>query len=381
MSDGDARGAEAPTPEVLEAVEARFRAELAEAAARPGLEALLALRSAYLGPKGQLTGLLRSVGKLPPEVRREAGASTNRLKQALEADLGALIEAREAEAREAELRKSRLDLTLPARRARPSGKVHPVNRLVGEMTDIFLRMGFSVARGPEVELDAYNFGKLNFPEDHPARDMQDTFFVLGPEQGGKAEADARDEALAEGRLLRTHTSPVQIRSMELMGAPIRIISPGRVYRCDADATHSPMFHQIEGLWVDEGVSLGHLKGVLSSFVAALFGERAMRLRPSFFPFVEPGVEVDIACVFCGGSGIREDAGGRGPCRPCKQSGWMEVLGAGMVHPNVLSACSIDPERFTGFAFGLGVDRLAMLRYEVDDISHLYRGDARFLAQL
>jgi phenylalanyl-tRNA synthetase alpha chain len=237
-----------------------------------------------------------------------------------------------------------------------------VNRLVEEMTDIFRRMGFTVARGPEVELDAFNFGKLNFPEDHPARDMQDTFFVHGPEETEAAEG---------GRLLRTHTSPVQVRAMEARGAPIRIISPGRVYRHDADATHSPMFHQVEGLWVDEGVSMSHLKGVLHSFVAALFGERALRLRPSFFPFVEPGVELDIACVFCGGGG----------CRVCKRTGWMEVLGAGMVHPNVLEACGVDAERFTGFAFGLGVDRLAMLRYQIDDIALLYRGDARFLAQL
>ncbi len=347
----------APTPEVLSAVEAEFAAELGTAAT---LDALQALRSSFFGPKGKLTGLLRSVGRLPPDVRRSAGAATNELKQRLDAQLSSILAEREAEAREAELRRSRLDMSLPGRRTRPFGRVHPVNRLIAEMTEIFARMGFSVARGPEVELDAYNFEKLNFPADHPARDMQDTFFVAGPDGAPSVEM-----------LLRTHTSPVQIRAMEASGAPIRIISPGRVYRCDADATHSPMFHQVEGLWVDEGVSMAHLRGVLNRFVAALFGARPIRLRPSFFPFVEPGVELDIRCVFCEGDG----------CRVCKHTGWMEVLGAGMVHPRVLAACGVDDERFTGFAFGLGVDRLAMLRYQIDDIALLYRGDARFLRQL
>ena len=363
----------APTPEVLAAVEARFRTALKDAESSPHSEALASLKSLYFGPKGEVTSLLRSVGKLPAEARREAGSATNRLKQTLEKALGERLAAREAAAREAELRQSRLDLTLPGRRARPLARIHPINRLIEEMTDIFQRMGFEVARGPEVELDAYNFEKLNFAPDHPARDMQDTFFVWGREQRGSSSEDPE-------LLLRTHTSPVQIRAMEAQGAPLRIISPGRVYRCDADATHSPMFHQIEGLWIDRGVSMGHLKGVLESFVAALFGTRAMRLRPSFFPFVEPGVELDIGCVFCGGSGIVPGSEGES-CRVCKGTGWMEVLGAGMVHPNVLSACGVDAEIYTGFAFGLGVDRLAMLRYEIDDIAHLYRGDARFLGQL
>lgn len=349
-----------PTPEVLSDVEARFRAALGEATSSEGVDDLIALRSSFLGPKGELTLLLRSVGKLPPEDRRDAGANTNKLKQALGTALDEVLEARERAAKEEELRRSRQDLTLPGRRAMPFGRVHPVNRLVEEISDIFARMGFSVARGPEVELDLFNFEKLNFPDDHPARDMQDTFFVHGKDEGAPTD-----------RLLRTHTSPVQIRAMEAHGAPIRVISPGRVYRFDADATHSPMFHQIEGLWVDEGISLAHLKGVLESFVAALFGQRPLRLRPSFFPFVEPGIEVDIQCVFCDGDG----------CRVCKQTGWMEVLGAGMVHPNVFTACGVDPEKYTGFAFGLGVDRLAMLRYAIDDIAHLYRGDARFLGQL
>lgn len=370
MSKGSETEVEAPTESALAAVEGRFREALSEALAAEGVEALEALRSTYFGPKGQLTAMLRSVGRLPPQERRDAGARTNKLKQKLEAELSEVLDQRAAAAREAELRGTRFDLSLPGRRNRPLGRVHPVNRVMADIVRIFERMGFSVARGPEVETDGYNFEKLNFPADHPARDMQDTFFVRGRDEGDEL-------APSPERILRTHTSPVQIRSMEAQGAPIRVISPGRVYRWDSDATHSPMFHQVEGLWIDEGVSLAHLKGVLESFVAALFGERALRLRPSFFPFVEPGLEVDIACVFCEGTGHRGEA----PCRVCKTTGWMEVLGAGMVHPNVLEACGVDAERFSGFAFGLGVDRLAMLRYQIDDIAHLYRGDARFLGRL
>ena len=347
-----------PTPEVLTEVESDFASALE--GARGDGEALQRLRSEYFGPKGRMTGLLRSVGQLPPAERRNAGQNTNKLKQKLEAGLTEAIEAQEASAREAELQKSRLDMSLGGRLNRPRGAFHPISRMIREITDIFTRMGFSVATGPEVETDWYNFEALNFPPEHPARDMQDTFFVRAP--------DAR---AIKSLVLRTHTSPVQIRSMEATGAPIRVIAPGRVYRCDEDRTHSPMFHQIEGLWVDSGISLAHLKGVLSSFVNALFGERGVRFRPSFFPFVEPGVEVDIECVFCSGQG----------CRVCKHTGWMEILGAGMVHPAVLENCNVDPERFTGFAFGLGVDRVAMLRWQIDDLAHLFRSDVRFLGQL
>lgn len=347
-----------PTPEVLTAVESDFASALAEA--KGDGEALQRLRSQYFGPKGRLTGLLRSVGQLPPADRRAAGQNTNQLKQRLEASLTEAIESQEAAARAADLQAGRLDMSLSGRPDRPTGAFHPITRIIREMTDIFARMGFTVATGPEVEADWYNFEALNFPPEHPARDMQDTFFVKPP--------DAR---AMKALVLRTHTSPVQIRTMEAEGAPIRVISPGRVYRCDEDATHSPMFHQIEGLWVDEGISMAHLKGVLSSFVNALFGERGVRFRPSFFPFVEPGVEVDIECVFCNGRG----------CRVCKQTGWIEVLGAGMVHPAVLENCNIDSERFTGFAFGLGVDRVAMLRWQVDNLAHLFRSDVRFLGQL
>ncbi len=339
-------------------MEQTFRSELE--AARSDPDALSQLRSQYFGPKGRVTGLLRSVGQLAPELRREAGQNTNKLKNALEGELKQILDHLAAEEKERELRRNRLDMSLSGRATRPLGAIHPVNRVIYEMTDIFHRMGFDVRSGPEVELDWYNFEALNFPADHPARDMQDTFFVQPPDERSQREL-----------LLRTHTSPVQIRSMEKEGAPIRIISPGRVYRCDDDASHSPMFHQIEGLWVDEGVSMAHLKGVLTSFISALFGKRSVRFRPSFFPFVEPGVEVDVQCVFCDGEG----------CRVCKQTGWMEILGAGMVHPAVLEACKIDPERFTGFAFGLGIDRVAMLRWHVDDLAHLFRSDLRFLEQI
>ena len=349
-----------PTPEVLAQLEAAFGAELSEAEARAALAALQALKSRYFGPKGTVSLLLRAVGKLPPEARRDAGQSANQVKRGLEARLEAILGGLEAQAREAALLRARLDMTLPGRAPVPRGAIHPVNRVIREMTDIFHRIGFEVATGPEVELDWYNFEALNFPPDHPARDMQDTFFVRPP-----------DAARVRDLVLRTHTSPVQIRAMEARGAPIRIISPGRVYRHDSDATHSPMFHQIEGLWVDEGTSLAHLKGVLSSFINAMFGERPMRLRPSFFPFVEPGVEVDMQCMLCDGAG----------CRLCKATGWLEILGAGMVHPKVLDNCKIDSERYTGFAFGLGVDRIAMLRWKLDELGHLFRSDVRFLTQI
>jgi phenylalanyl-tRNA synthetase alpha chain len=307
--------------------------------------------------------LSRGVGQLPPEERPAAGKEINRVRQALDGALTQAIAALESVERDRELRRSRLDMTLPARALHDGGAVHPVNRVMNEVVDVFARMGFEVASGPEVELDFFNFEALNFPKDHPARDMQDTFFVKSPEER-KPER--------EGPIvLRTHTSPVQVRAMQGRGAPIRIISPGRVYRCDSDATHSPMFHQVEVLCVDEGISFAHLKGVLTSFLNTFFGNRAVRFRPSFFPFVEPGTEVDMQCVMCSGSG----------CRLCKGTGWMEILGAGMVHPNVLESCGIDPEKYTGFAAGMGVDRIAMLRWSIDDLAHLFKGDVRFLGQI
>jgi phenylalanyl-tRNA synthetase alpha chain len=345
-----------PTPDVLQRSEADFEAALGDA---HDLEGLMAVRSRFFGPKGRLTLLLRSVGQLPPEARREAGQNTNAVKRRLEAQLDARIGEEERQAKEAELRKDPLDLTLPGRRPVPAGVEHPTIRTMEKMIDVLVRMGFQLADGPEVETDWYNFEALNFPPDHPARDMQDTFFVKGR---GLAEPDL---------VLRTHTSPVQIRMMQAQGAPIRIIAPGRVFRCDSDATHSPSFFQVEGLMVDEGISMAHLKGVLQSFINQMFGRRPARFRPSFFPFVEPGVEVDMQCARCDGAG----------CRLCKMTGWMEILGAGMVHPAVLEACGVDAERFTGFAFGLGVDRIAMIRHSIDDLGHLFRSDVRVLEQL
>jgi phenylalanyl-tRNA synthetase alpha chain len=345
---------DAPTPEALSRAEAEFVDAEGQA---QGLEELLEVRSRFFGPKGRITQLARGVRELDPAERRQAGQNVNRLKRELETRLDHRIRALEEQARQAELRKDPLDLTLPGRPPTYRGGLHPTTRAIEEMIEIFGHMGFDIATGPEVETDWYNFEALNFPPDHPARDMQDTFFVAPRQPHTRL-------------VLRTHTSPVQVRTMLAEGAPCRIISPGRVFRCDSDATHSPSFFQIEGLWVDEGISMAHLKGVLQSFINAMFGERAARFRPSFFPFVEPGVEVDMQCVFCEGAG----------CRVCKRTGWLEILGAGMVHPAVLESARIDPEKYTGFAFGLGADRVAMLAYQVDDLGHFFRSDLRVLEQ-
>jgi phenylalanyl-tRNA synthetase alpha chain len=360
MSESVANLERVPTEGVLKDVENAFRRRFEEATRSPGVDALRRLRSDYFGPKGEMTTLLRTVGRLPPESRKEAGQSANALRRRLETILEEGLELREASARDEALRRERLDMTLPGRPMAVPGSLHPIPRIMQEIVDVLAGLGFTVAHGPEVELDAYNFEALNFPKEHPARDMQDTFFVESPV--GQPSKDL---------LLRTHTSPVQIRTMLRQGAPLAVVSPGRVYRCDDDASHSPMFHQVEALCVDEGISMAHLLGTLERLIGSLFGQRPLRLRPSFFPFVEPGVEVDMQCVFCDGAG----------CRVCKETGWMEILGAGMVHPNVLRASKVDPERYTGFAFGIGVDRVAMLRHRIDDLSLLFRSDVRFLSQL
>jgi len=310
------------------------------------------LRVRFLGRQGELTQLLRSLGKLPPDERPLVGAAANEAKRELEA----LLDARLAEARDAERararRQQRLDLTLPGRRP-PVGAVHPLTRVHDEIVTIFVGLGFSVAEGPEIETDYYNFEALNFPLDHPARDMQDTFFLPGD------------------RLLRTHTSPVQIRTMQAQRPPVRIICPGTVYRRDADVTHSPMFTQVEGLAVDRHVTMADLKGTLELFARAMFGPRSrIRFRPSFFPFTEPSAEVDVLCFLCGGEG----------CRVCRQSGWLEILGSGMVHPQVLRNVGYDPEEVTGWAFGMGIERIAMLKYGIDDIRLFFENDLRFLRQ-
>ena len=316
------------------------------------LTALDAVRVAALGKKGSITGALKSLGNLAPEERREAGARINRAKE----QVGAAIDARRAALEQAELARKlaagAIDVTLPGR-GESQGGVHPVTRTRFRIEEIFRQAGFSVAEGPEVEDDFHNFEALNIPADHPARAMHDTFYF------------------GDGRLLRTHTSPVQIRAMQKQPMPIRVIAPGRVYRCDSDVTHTPMFHQVEGLVVDASVSFANLKAMLSGFVEQFFERpRALRFRPSYFPFTEPSAEVDIQCVLCDGSG----------CRVCKQTGWIEVLGCGMVHPNVLVACGVDPSRWQGYAFGMGIDRMAMLRYAVNDLRLFFENDLRFLRQ-
>ncbi|RKI41747.1 phenylalanine--tRNA ligase subunit alpha [Corallococcus sp. AB004] len=322
-----------------------------------------ALRIRYLGKKGELPAVLGGMGKLPPDERRALGEIANTVKAELEQLLSDATKRAEEAALEAQLKGPKLDVTLPGRAVLPGGR-HPVSRTMEDIVRTFARLGFEVAVGPEIELDYFNFEALNLPKDHPARDMQDTFYVDEPSLGHAKKADSPS-------LLRTHTSPVQVRHMLSRKPPIRAVMPGRVYRRDSDITHTPMFHQVEGLLVDKDVSFAELKGTLDAFVKAFFGsETRTRFRPSFFPFTEPSAEVDVTCASCGGKG----------CRVCKQTGWLEVLGSGMVHPNVFTAAGYDPKEVTGYAFGMGVERLAMLRYGIDDLRMMFENDARFLAQ-
>jgi phenylalanyl-tRNA synthetase alpha chain len=335
------------TSEVVKNLETAALQEIQGANTPDDLELL---RVKYLGRKGALTTILRGLGKLDPEVRRSVGQEANRAKVALEEVLEQALRALKEAARRAA--GSTVDVTLPGRRAL-RGRLHPLNQIMAEVCDIFLHLGFEAVEGPEVELDWYNFEALNLPPDHPARDMQDTFYFT------------------DKVLLRTHTSPMQIRTMEKRRPPVRIIAPGKVYRRDSDITHSPMFHQVEGLLVDKGITFADLKGVLTAFVHQMFGpEVGVRFRPSYFPFTEPSAEVDIECVICRGEG----------CRVCKTTGWLEVLGSGMVHPAVFEAVGYDPETYTGFAFGLGIERIAMLKYGIDDIRLFFDNDLRFLRQ-
>ena len=319
--------------------------------ASDGIAALDEIRVQWLGKKGVLTEQLKALSALPAAERPSAGARINTLKSRLHE----AIEARRAElerrAVEAELTRGAIDVTLPGRGERLGG-VHPITLTRLRIEAIFRRAGFSIEEGPEIENDFYNFEALNIPANHPARAMHDTFY------------------LKDGHLLRTHTSPVQIRAMQTQEPPIALIAPGRVYRVDSDVSHSPMFHQVEGLFVDEGVSFANLKAILQRFMEAFFEQSlSMRLRASYFPFTEPSAEVDITCVLCKGSG----------CRVCKQTGWLEIAGCGMVHPRVFEACGIDAERYTGYAFGAGIERLAMLRYRVNDLRLFFENDLRFLA--
>jgi phenylalanyl-tRNA synthetase alpha chain len=326
---------------------------------------LRALKAEILGKKGELTAALRSLGQAPPEQRKAIGERVNVAKAEVEGAFEARLTALFAAARRAELEAPPFDLTLPARIGVPRGHLHPVTRVKWEILDIFRSLGFSIAWGPEVDLEQNNFERLAFPPDHPATDMQDTFWV-----------DVKGATAGVRALLRTHTSTVQVREMSTRQPPLAVVSGGPVYRRDDDVTHSPMFHQIEGFLVDERTSFAELKGVLSEFARRLYGaDCAVRFRPSYFPFVEPGAEMDVSCVFC-----RPDDGSRASCRVCKASGWLEVLGSGMIHPSVFRHCGIDPERYRGFAFGMGVDRVAMLRYGVPDIRLLFDNDPRFLSQ-
>jgi phenylalanyl-tRNA synthetase alpha chain len=326
----------------------------AAVAAAASLQDLDKARVRYLGKKGALTEQLKSLGRMTAEERPAAGQRINQAKQAVQEAIEARRQRLERSALDERLAAEAVDVTLPGR-GQETGSLHPVTRTLERIERMFASIGFEIAEGPEVEDDFHNFEALNIPAQHPARAMHDTFYF------------------PDGRLLRTHTSPVQIRVMQHQQPPLRIIAPGRVYRCDSDLTHTPMFHQIEGLLVDERVTLSDLKGTLEDFLRRFFEREDLptRFRPSYFPFTEPSMEVDIQCVMCGGEG----------CRVCGQTGWLEVLGCGMVHPNVFAHVGIDSERYTGYAFGLGVERLAMLRYGINDIRLFFENDLRFLEQL
>lgn len=314
---------------------------------------------------GELAALLKLMPRLPGDRRRDLGQAANRLKREVEGAFEDALAALARAAREAELAAPPLDPTLPGRWVRP-GRQHPITRVAHDLLDIFQSLGFDVAAGPEADLHDHNFGKLGFEPDHPATDMQDTFFL-----------HRVDGNLGDSTLLRAHTSTVQVREMQRRTPPFAFVAPGAVYRRDDDITHSPMFFQLEGLLVDRDVSMAHLKGALEAFVHRLFGPQTpIRLRPSYFPFVEPGAEVDVGCVFC--RPWEGDAARTAACRTCKGTGWLEILGCGMVDPVVFTNCGIDPERWTGFAFGFGIDRIAMLRYGISDIRLLYENDVRFL---
>ena len=331
-------------------IESRVLAELGALADGASLEDL---RVRVLGRKGELTGLLRSLGQAPAEERPKLGQMVNLAREKLEKAIEERAEQLRGAAKEARLKAEAIDVTLPGR-ARSAGSLHPMFLVQDQLLTIFTGMGFEVVEGPEVEFDHYNFELLNLPKNHPARDAQDTFYI--------------DDEI----VLRTHTSPVQARVMTTRKPPIRVVCPGRVYRVDeCDATHSPVFHQLEGLVVGEGISMGDLRGTLDLFARKLFGEDIRtRFRPSFFPFTEPSAEFDVSCAACNGSG----------CRICKGTGWIEVLGCGMVNPKVLEMCGIDPVRYTGFAFGMGIERLTILKYNVPDMRYFYENDLRFLAQ-
>jgi len=335
--------------EEIKKLEKNFFQELKNANTKEEVESL---RVSYIGRKGKVTELLKKIPTLPPEKRKEFGKACNELKSTVEKALKEKLQRIKEEEKRRRVEKERIDVTLPGRKPQV-GNLHVVTKTLKEIVRVFTSMGFGIAEGPEIETDFYNFEALNIPKGHPAREMQDTFYIT------------------EDLVLRTHTSPVQIRVMEIQQPPIQIIAPGKVYRKDADVTHTPMFHQIEGLMVDTKVTFADLKGILELFLKEIFGaETKVRFRPSYFPFTEPSAEVDIGCVICGGKG----------CKVCKGTGWLEILGCGMVDPAVFKAVGINPEQYQGFAFGMGVERIAMLKYGIDDLRLFFENDLRFLRQ-
>ena len=328
------------------------KAFLDEIAAVTDLAALQQIKSRFTGKKGLLTEKLKALSALSPEEKRSYGKLVNEIKEFIEGTVREKELALKEIEKENRLLNEKIDITLPGKPVL-FGRKHPINQILSEIKDIFVSMGFGIEEGPEVELDYYNFEALNLPKDHPARDMQDTFYV------------------SDDVVLRTHTSPVQVRVMEKKKPPLKIIAPGKVYRCDSDVSHTAMFHQVEGLMVDTGVTFSDLKGVLELFIHSFFGkDTPVRFRPSYFPFTEPSAEVDIGCIFCSGKG----------CRVCKTTGWLEVLGCGMVNPRVFEMSGYQPDEYTGFAFGMGVERMTMLKYSIDDIRLFYENDLRFLKQ-
>lgn len=350
-------GAITDTPRIIEEItQPELKATLAEGlkaiADASDFAALEIARVRFLGRKSVVARVLRSLAELPPSERREAGRAGNLVREVLEQAVGVKRKELEDALLAEKLARDKIDVTLPGRRS-PLGRLHLITQTQREIEDIFIGMGYEVVDGPEVETEYYNFEALNTPADHPARSLHDTFFV------------------SPGILLRTHTSPVQVRSMEKKKPPVYVIAPGKAYRRDSDATHTPMFHQVEGLVVDEGITLADLKGTLETFARAMFGDdRKVRLRPHYFPFTEPSVEVDVSCMACDGAG----------CRLCKRTGWLEILGAGMVDPAVFAYVDYDPERYTGFAFGVGIERIAMLKHGVSDLRLFFENDLRFLRQ-
>jgi phenylalanyl-tRNA synthetase alpha chain len=333
----------------LPSLKQRFLEEIGRISDLAGLQQL---RIKFLGKKGLLTSQLKNLSSITPDKRREYGKVLNEMKDFAEETLRSLELSLKGKEKAERLLAEKTDITLPGKFT-PFGRRHPINQVLSEIQDIFVSMGFRVEEGPEVELDYYNFEALNIPRDHPARDMQDTFYV------------------SDDVVLRTHTSPVQVRVMEKHKPPLKIIAPGKVYRCDADVSHTAMFHQVEGLMVDTGISFSDLKGVLELFIHSFFGrDIPVRFRPSYFPFTEPSAEVDMGCIFCSGGG----------CRMCKGTGWIEILGSGLVNPRVFEMAGYDPEQYSGFAFGMGVERITLLKYSIDDIRFFYENDIRFLRQ-